>query len=135
MYKRIASMVVLTAGLSVGTAGPIDKIEKPPGVPPEVDLARVTCPAIDGPCFGYHPTHWRVLPPCHALPIPLPARPELLPPTRIPPSKDERNKVKTGTKLAPASPEKPRIGFSESPFGPVQTHVAEPVPIRLIRHE
>src|SRR5438105_11602862 len=116
MYKRFASMVVLTAGLSVGTAGPVDKIEKPPGVPPEVDLARVACPAIDGPCFGYHPTRWRVLPPCDLIPVilPGPGRPEILPPTKIPPSKDERSKIKTGAKTPAVNPDRPRITPAES---------------------
>src|SRR5262245_10083591 len=54
-------------------------IEKPPSVPPEVEEARLACPTVVGPCYGYHPTRWRALPCCTPDPVPPAALPKATP--------------------------------------------------------
>lgn len=139
MSRKFALLAIVTAGLSAGAAAASGKIEKPPGVPPEVEQARVSCPPIDGPCYGYYPTHWRVLPHCDQAPLlmPGPVRPgQLPPPGRIPPSKDTGAKPPVGTRLSPpTAPEKTRTRSTESPFGPVQNRPIESTSIRRIKNE
>jgi hypothetical protein len=74
----------LIGGLAAGPARADGDIEKPPGVPPEVCAARTACPTLTGPCYGYYPTRWRVLPGCCAAPGPAAPAPER--PTEIPPA-------------------------------------------------
>ena len=58
-----------TIGLAAGSAAGAD-FEKPPGVPPEVETAKVACPTLTGPVYGYYQTRWRVLPaPIEVMPI------------------------------------------------------------------
>ena len=73
MFKTFHRGLLLVGGLTAYSAGPAfaGTIEKPPGVPPEVEEARLACPTVVGPCYGYHPTRWRALPCC---------TPDMLPP-------------------------------------------------------
>src|SRR5262245_16526523 len=66
MFKTFHRGLLLAGGLTAFSAGPAfaGTIEKPPGVPPEVEEARQACPTVVGPCYGYHPTRWRALPCC-----------------------------------------------------------------------
>jgi hypothetical protein len=90
------------------------KIEKPPGVPPEVEAARTACPTLHGPCYGFYPTRWRVLSDCcvPATPVAgLPSRvPTEIPPAALPsstkdkvPAKSPETKPESKPKLQPAS--------------------------------
>jgi len=87
MSNRIRRGLFAAAGLFSGLlaqpARADGDIEKPPGVPPEVCAARTACPTLTGPCYGYYPTRWRVLPGCCAAPGPVmpgPDRPAEIPP-------------------------------------------------------
>jgi len=86
MFTRIRPLaaVGLLGCAVVGSARADGDVEKPPGVPPEVQAAKCSCPTLHGPCFGFYPTHWRVLSDCCSPPGPItvaPARPTTLPPT------------------------------------------------------
>jgi len=102
MFTRMRRWAVagLLGCLSAGAARADGDIEKPPGVPPEVQAAKSACPTLHGPCHGFYPTRWRVLGDCGAPPaavIAVPSRaPTSLPPTpRAVPNK------------APAKPDSP----------------------------
>src|SRR5262245_25652041 len=114
MSIAIRRGLLAVAGLTALAAGPAlaHDWEKPPGVPPEVEEARQACPTVAGPCYGYHPTRWRSLPPC----CPLTA--ESLPPA-LPPA--SRVKFPTDPKRAttagktPQVPAYPAVGTSPAP--------------------
>ena len=67
----------LAAALAAAAPAFATGIEKPPSVPPEVEEARQACPTVVGPCYGYHPTRWRMLPCC---------TPDAMPPAAVMPA-------------------------------------------------
>jgi hypothetical protein len=104
MFKTLVKGSLITASLgcfAAGTAYGSGKIEKPPGVPPQVDAARVICPEIEGPCHGYYATRWRVLPAGCSKPDLLLVPGDRLPPPSIPPGKaltpQQRSQEKTAS--------------------------------------
>jgi hypothetical protein len=96
--------LLAVAGLTALAAGPAlaHDWEKPPGVPPEVEEARQACPTVASPCYGYHPTRWRSLPPCS------PPAAESLPPALPPASRGLRDKVPTDPKRATTAGKTPQ---------------------------
>jgi hypothetical protein len=110
MLKLAIKRFCIAASLgcfAAGTATGSGKIEKPPGVPPEVDAARVVCPTIEGPCHGYYATRWRVLPAGCSNPDLFLAPDDRLPPPSIPPGKaglapQQRMQEKSAAKTTPA---------------------------------
>src|SRR6266516_1966716 len=114
MSMSIRRGLLAVAGLTALAAGPAlaHDFEKPPGVPPEVDEARQACPTVAGPCYGYHPTRWRALPPCCSA--------DTLPPALPPASRGLRDKTPTDPKRtaagkAPQSPAYPAVGNGPAP--------------------
>jgi hypothetical protein len=112
--RRALIAAASAMGLAAGSAAGAEKFEKPPGVPPEVDTAKVVCPNLTGPTYGYYATRWRVLP----TPIEVGGPIEILP--TIPKS--------TGSV-------KPNDGVKDK-SGPKRSAPPQPIlPVAPVRHE
>ena len=122
MSNRIRRGLFAAAGLIGGLVAQPARadgdIEKPPGVPPEVTAARTACPTLTGPCHGFYPTRWRVLPVCCVAPepvvpvvpvgpvtpaAPVPDRPKMIPPASGAGTRQTGKAPKT--EKAPAKPD------------------------------
>lgn len=136
MTKRLSFGLAAAIGLSACSARASGKIEKPPSVPPEVDQARVICPALDGPCFGYYTTRWRVLPPCDLPPVVLPGplRPSDVAPMPIPRAKDGK-KPEAGTKQPTSAPQASLPATVEAPSAPIPIRPIQSSGIRPVKNE
>src|SRR5215211_4087807 len=108
---RLFAAAGLFGCLAGGPARADGKIEKPPGVPPEVEAAKTACPTLHGPCYGFYPTRWRVMsgccvPPAAAAVLPPGGRMEIPPAATEPPVARPR----AAKDKAPAKPEsKPKL--------------------------
>jgi hypothetical protein len=105
--NRLFAAAGLLGCLAGGPARADGTIEKPPGVPPEVEAAKTACPSLHGPCHGFYPTRWRVLSDCCVPAAPVAGIPSRVP-VEIPPAAPPRSsKDKTPAKRD-VKPDQPR---------------------------
>jgi hypothetical protein len=105
--NRLFAAAGLLGCLTGGPARADGTIEKPPGVPPEVEAARTACPTLHGPCYGFYPTRWRVLSDCCVPPPPAAGLPSRAPAEIPPAAKMRATPDKAPAKKPEAKPTKP----------------------------